>query len=402
VRLPALPQRLTLSSLPRPSRPLIMLVVLLGLGVFEAPAMVARLTRWGYTVHRLGYSDFGQYYLWARIGWHDGWSQLYDLAVQRREWQALGGVNAIVWWPNIDPPPQAWLAAPFALLPFPMAFAAWMALILAAFLITWRLVSPGQGLARWAYLAAALVAFPVIFGLALGQALVLVAASVTAGWWFLKRGQQVAAGLVMLGVVLKPQLALLVPLALLVAGYRRTFQVWALGMAALAVLSIASLGPDGLSAYLGRLAQAASANPAWAPLPLSAAGLLGGQGLLIRGVALVIGLLTLLITRLRWHSNVDGAVATGLVGSMLVTPYVHEPDLAILLLAAAIFLHMLVPAWQRGLLVALYLVLTVILMTGDKGAWLILLGDVVVIIELVWLASLSLPVKRREATAIAA
>src|SRR6266849_10841021 len=83
------------------------------------------LVRWGIYLHRPGYTDFGDYYLYASMGLHHGWNTLYHLAVEQQEWQALGGMAVLPFYPMIYPPPLAWLIAPFALLPLRLAFAIW-------------------------------------------------------------------------------------------------------------------------------------------------------------------------------------------------------------------------------------------------------------------------------------
>src|SRR5207245_3167721 len=230
------------------ARPAAWLVALLTLGLVEVPVALARMASWGYTVHRLVYSDFRQYFLWSRIGLHAGWNHLYDLSIQRQEWQALGGAGSIQWWPVIEPPAIAWLVAPLALLPFPIAFAAWMMLIVAAFILTARLVAPGTGLVRWTYPAAALAAYPAMYALMLGQSVILVAASVAGSWWLLRRGREIEAGLVLLVILLKPNIALLVPVGLLVAGYRRAFLVWWSGAVVLVIATLLILGTNALTA----------------------------------------------------------------------------------------------------------------------------------------------------------
>jgi hypothetical protein len=351
--------------------------------------VLAHLAGWGYTWRRLGYSDFGQYFLWSRIGLDAGWNHLYDLTIQRQEWQALGGAASIVWWPIIEPPAIAWLVAPLALLPLPIAFAAWMTLILAAFALMTRLVAPGTGLVRWTYVAAALAAYPVMFALLLGQSVILVAASVAASWWLLRRGRELEAGLVLVLILLKPNIALLVPVGLLVAGYRRAFLVWLSGAAVLFIATVLSLGTDGLSAYLARLPDALAVARDWAPANLSFSQLIGGT-LPARALELALALGVLRIIRVQRQRGPDLVVATGLLGSMLLTPYVHIPDLTVVLLAAAIFLHTNPTPRQRRLLAVLYVALVAILWTPDPWQLRLLLGGLIVLTELAWLASIYL------------
>ncbi len=371
-------------------RPRIAAPVFLALALLQLPILVAAVANWGYTWRRLGYSDFGQYYLWARIGLHAGWNRLYDLAAQRHEWLALGGPNAIVWYTNIHTPPQAWLVAPLALLPLPVAFACWMVVIAAAFLLTWRLVAPGRGLTRWAYLAAALAASPVMVGLMLGQALVLVGAAVAASWWLLRRRRDALAGLVLVLIVLKPQLAWLVPLALLAAGYRRAFAVWGAASAVLAALVAISLGPDGLAAYFARLSHASGGGPEFSSGSLTLPGLLGEVPLVItvQGIIIVLTLWTAFRHR---GEKPDIPIVTALLGCLLVTPYLHPPDLTILLLAAAIFLHARSSWWQTLLLISAYFLIfqfVWFVFVGDTGVPHLATSVLLIMVELAWFASI--------------
>jgi hypothetical protein len=47
---------------------------------------------WGHNIlRRPGYSDSGQFYLYARRGIHRGWNTLYDVAAQKPIWIGMGG-----------------------------------------------------------------------------------------------------------------------------------------------------------------------------------------------------------------------------------------------------------------------------------------------------------------------
>src|SRR6202011_218023 len=115
------------------------------------------LEDWGIVFRRPGFADFGNYYVYAQVGLHHGWNHLYDLVAQRHEWLRLGGPDVIPWFPIIYPPPLAWLVVPFTVLPLPVAFGCWTALLLGLILLTCRLVAPGPTrTSRWMVLAAML------------------------------------------------------------------------------------------------------------------------------------------------------------------------------------------------------------------------------------------------------
>src|SRR5207244_12143462 len=127
-------------------------------------------------LHRALYVDFTLYYVIARIGFHHGFGSLYDQSAQLQEWHSFWPT---FFYPEIFPPTLAWLVAPFALWPFPLALTLWTALLLVALVVTWWVCAPGF---RWpvrsAHLAVALAAAPVAFGLLLGQVVFVVAAAV--------------------------------------------------------------------------------------------------------------------------------------------------------------------------------------------------------------------------------
>src|SRR5258708_19003063 len=120
-------------------------------------------------------------------------------------------------------PPLAWLVTPLLVLPVVAALVVWTLLLLAALTWTWYLLAPGTRFARAAHLALLLGVFPVAFGIMVGQPGAWVAAAVATAWWLMRHDRPVWAGVVLSLIVLKPQLAFLVPLCLLVSRHARTF-----------------------------------------------------------------------------------------------------------------------------------------------------------------------------------
>jgi hypothetical protein len=79
-------------------------------------------------------------------------------------------------------------------------------------------------------------------------------------------------------------------------------------------------------------------------------------------------------------------VAAALIGSMLITPYLHYQDLSALLLAGAIALRGRLDGWQRGLLVVGYLLLLATSYWGwGFGLFSVVLGSTLVLTEAAWL-----------------
>jgi hypothetical protein len=294
-------------------------------------------------------NDFRLVYGAALVGWHDGYSRLYDLAAQQRTVESLGAY----WSPYLNPPPLAWLGTAFLPLPFDVAVAGWTVLVAGALVVAWLLVAPGGGLSRAAHLALFVGLFPAAFGVMVGQPVALVAALVAASWWLAHRRQPVAAGAVLSLTAIKPQLALLVPLCLLVAGHRRMFVAWAGASAVMAVVALVLLGPDGLQRYREVLSLASQ----WEPTRRYAiAGPLGLGPQVYVVEAIVVGVATVAAWRRRGVGT-ELPIATGIVASLLFTPYVGFQDFAMLVVAAWLVLRAGATSFQLGLMVAGYALL---------------------------------------------
>src|SRR2546422_9288690 len=212
------------------------LVALAGVGLVA----LHNLTGWiPFAINRPFEGAFAAYYAFTRTGLHAGFGHLYDVAAQRQEWQALG---PLLWYPAVSPPPLAFLLAPLAVLPFPVAYAIWNLLLGIGVLVTWRLLAPGSRWQRSMQLGVALALPLVAFPLLLGQVVMLLGATLALGWWCLRRGSPILAGVVLTLIAVKPQLAFMVPLALLAGLHVRAAIAWASATAALAVVPLAALG----------------------------------------------------------------------------------------------------------------------------------------------------------------
>lgn len=273
------------------------------------------------------HNDFTFYYAAARIGLAHGWGSIYNLGLQQAQLNAMGsGITIAELARYISPPPVAWLALPFTAVPFPVAYWIWSALLVIALAAVCRLAAPGEGWMRWIFLAAAIGWLPVIYSLQLGQPGIFVALGVAVSYALL-RDRPIWAGAALGAVVLKPQLALLVPLALLAARRDRAFLSSVAVLALLGVASAIALGSSGVTEYLSRL-NFASSVPVNRELTL--AYVLGDAA---RPLQIFIAGWTMIIIYRSRHLGVEWAFALALIGGMLATPYVHLDDLVMLGLA---------------------------------------------------------------------
>ena len=296
------------------------------------------------------HNDFTFYYAAARIGLAHGWPSIYDLQLQQAELDAIGsGIKIAELARYISPPPVAWSALPLTVLPFPFAYWTWSALLLIALALTWRLASPGRGPWRLGHFAAAIGWLPVIYGLQLGQPGVFVALGVAACYALLKAERPFWAGIALGALALKPQLAFLVPAALLLSGQNRAFWGSVLALGLLAGASAIALGPNGVAAYEARLSFAAGVP---VNRELTLAPLIGSLAL-TRVIQAGIGLWALLLAnRLRRRGH-EWILVPALVGGLLASPYLHLDDLVMLGLAGWVYLRTSPRGWTLGFVLAL-------------------------------------------------
>jgi hypothetical protein len=349
-------------------------VILIGFDVWAAAATYISQ----YAVR----NDFRLVYGAAKVGIESGYSHLYDLAAQKSAIESLGpDFNP---QPFISPPPLAWLATPFLALPFAAAVVVWTLVLLAALGWTWYLLAPGTSLAKAALLALLLGVFPVAFGVMVGQPGPLAAAAVATAWWLIRRGHPVWAGLALSAIILKPQLALLVPVCLLVSGHAKTFGAWLVATLVIGLVALALLGPDGLARYRDVLAQ--TQTPAWdITRRYSISGPLGlGPILTVTQVAVVA--VALLAAWRRRGGGPDLPMAAGIVGTLLATPYLGFQDFLMLIVAGWLVLRGGATTWQLALMVVGYALLELALVVLAIP---ILLAEALLLASLAWPATTS-------------
>jgi hypothetical protein len=321
-------------------------------------------------------NDFRLIYGAALTGLNDGYSHLYDLAAQKTSVDGLG--SGFYWSPFLNPPPLAWLATPLTALPFNVAVWVWTLLVFGALLLTWYLLAPGNArLTRLAYLALWLGVFPTAFGLLVGQPVALVAAAVAASWWLSERNRPVWAGIALAAIAVKPQIAMLVPLCLLVTGHTRTFVTWLAATGLLAVLALAMLGQDGLARYRDALALASQ----WEPTRRYAMSGLIGLGPQLYALQAVIVAITVAAA---WRIRKAGPglpIAVGILGSLLFTPYVGFQDFAMLFVAGWLLLRSQASAWQLGILFAGFILLELVLVFPPV---LVLIAEMSLLLSFLW------------------
>ena len=282
------------------------------------------------------HNDFTFYYAAARIGLAHGWSSIYDLTLQQAQLDAMGsGIKIAELARYISPPPVAWMAVPFTVIPYEAGYVVWSALLLLALAATWFLAAPGAGRSRVVHLIAAIAWVPVIYALQLGQPGLFVALGVAGSYVLLRGGREFLAGLALGVLVLKPQLGFLIPLTLLVSGRYRAFAGAAVVLGALALASAINVGPDGIATYQERLNFAAGV-PVNRELTLAP---LIGDLTVTRVVQALIVVWALVLAFVLRRRTWEWPYVVGILGGLLASPYLHLDDLVMLGLAMWLYLR---------------------------------------------------------------
>jgi alpha-1,2-mannosyltransferase len=294
--------------------------------------------------------DFHTYEAAARIGLQQGWTDIYDQGVVAMMQKVL--VPTQHTQPFLSTPPVAWIVSWLTPFPYPVSLALWAALMLLVFAGALALTTSYRGPARALAVGAALVPWWVLTAVYVGQVAPLIAATVLISWRLLRDDRDIAAGLVLVAILLKPNTALLAPLALLAMGRIRAFSAWFVAAAIVVGVSLMTIGPHGTSAYLfdlGHLPSGASS------LTLHDAFGLGGiAATAVRGLIVIAAMVGAYWMRARPGL----ALALAVLASLLIAPYLHGSDLCLLVSAGWIVWHELpTPAW-RVWLAALWVIAT--------------------------------------------
>jgi len=290
-------------------------------------------------------SDFSLYFGAARIGLQHGFSHIYDLGLQHAEFYRIHPPSDRFDSETIyvTPPPMAWLIVLLTPLGYGLAFYVWLALLIVAyFAVGWWALGMEERVARAAMLLVGAITYPFLISIRYGQVAILMGLAVLAAWALLRRGRPLAAGAVLSVLFVKPQVAHLVPVALLVWGARRTALAAAGGVAALLAVSLLSLGAAGVAAWrtdLG-LENVNVTNQVWTP------ALLVGIGWAAYTYELAAAAAVVLVAWLRRGRDLEPVLAAALAGSLIAAPYHHSPDSFALVIAFWIAVAGRPPRWQ--------------------------------------------------------
>ena len=276
-------------------------------------------------------------YVAAEAGLRYGWSKIYNLDILRQLSAGFPAPQNTI-HPGgtfINPPLLAWLWTPLVIFPEPVAYLIWTVLGAGALVWAWHLAAPFGGLGKLAMLFAGLALWPVMEAFYFGQPTAFVLALVATSWWLMRRDRMVWAGVALaVATTLKPQVVVMVPLCLLAAGQVRPIIAYAASGVLIAAVSALSLGATGLRDFWQTLQwiQTDAGHRFFTPAYLF------GTGPLLYAV-LALSAIACLFVAWRRRDDLDVVFATGLLGSLMVSFHLHQPDYSNLLLAAWLVLR---------------------------------------------------------------
>lgn len=277
--------------------------------------------------------DFINYFSGAYLTLHQRVAEIYHWRPYHAFQESLVGA-----WvsPNYNysyPPVTLVLTLPFGALPYVPALGAWLVTGWYAFFSALRLATPNA-------LLLALAAPAVFVNAYCGHTGAWTAAFLGGGLCLLER-RPVMAGVLFGLQAFKPQLALMVPIALLAGGHWRAIVSAAVTVAVLATASLALIGWDGWRAFLDlipllRNVVMGEAEHRNVSVFMLASGL--GMGLTAAyATQMMTALLMAALVAYAWFKDAPAPTrnAAVLIGVLLATPYLQDYDLVFVAFIAA-------------------------------------------------------------------
>ena len=267
--------------------------------------------------------DFHTYVAAGKVAVDHGWSSVYNTEVVGLQQKAL--VPDQVAQPFLSPPTVAFIVIPLTYLPYNVAYVVWAMFLFACLgaALVWASIS--RGLSRWIAVIGALAPWWVMHSVDVGQVVPLVAAGTVVAWRLNRERHDVLAGIALGAILLKPNTAILVPFALLFAARFKTFATWAGVVALVVILSTLVIGPQGISEYVTQLR---------GPLPkgaddLTLHGALSATGAFAAVLRIVI-IAAVMAAAVRLRESPGLVIPIAVVGSLVISPYLHASDLCML------------------------------------------------------------------------
>lgn len=236
------------------------------------------------------------------------------------------------------PPTFQMIQSVFSLLSYKISLVAFLAATTGLLLLVCQQIT---GRWRWAI---CLILVPVSLNNAFyGQDAALMAALIGVSLFCLERGRYMLAGIAIGLLAIKPQVAVLIPLALIAAGYWRALASAVVTTLLIAGLSVFLLGVSTWEAFWAQVPLAAAAldqgPDAWAKMISVYGGLrvLGAEQMAAMAAQAAVGVIAAVCVWTAWRCTFEMAVRSAVLvgGILLTTPFAQSCDLTLLIVPCA-------------------------------------------------------------------
>jgi hypothetical protein len=275
-------------------------------------------------------NDFISFWAAGKLVLEGNATAAYDMAAHGQvEASGVPGYKATNPFPY--PPPFLIAVAPFAAFAPPIAQLLWTAM---TGMLFWLAVRP------WVPMRVFLSHPPNLITAIVGQSSFLTGALI-AGGMRLVSSRPWLSGAILGLTVIKPQLALLVPVALAAGGYWRALAAAAASATGLLALALLLFGTEAFEGFFTLLPFYSEAMEAakWPWVKFGSLYALVRQAGAANGAALAIhalpALLATIATFVAWRRDAAAKIPILLTGCLLVSPYILTYDLALLVVATA-------------------------------------------------------------------
>jgi hypothetical protein len=278
----------------------------------------------------------------------------YDIAAHRALELTVAPGTGLMPFPY--PPPFLLFVAPFALASFAFAFMLWDLAGAAFYLFAGRRVAPAMYV---------LANPPVLVAMMIGQSSMLTSGILILGLTLV--GSAPFLGGAALGLlIIKPQLALMLPVAMLAGRKWRTIAGALLSSVGLLLLALLLLGAESYRGFVAILPTYAGfmehGSWDWATVasPFGFARYFGASASAAMTLHLAVALAAAAVTATAWAKDWEQKVAILAAASLLATPYLFTYDAILLLIPAGV----LIRQQQFGRLAILWALTTLPVLTG--------------------------------------
>lgn len=263
-------------------------------------------------------------------------SAAYDWKVHKARQMSITRQTDEGYYPWPYPPPYLLVAQALALGPYVLSFLAWIAVTLALQVWAATRVAGTSRVIPW------ILGTPPTFINAYVAHTGFLVASLMGGALAVLETSPVIAGILFGCLSFKPQLGLLVPIALIAGGYWRTIGAATATIACIVLATLPIVGVDAWTAFatqLDRVTQIFRNNNTELRMLISVYGVgrvlgLSHSAALIPQVAIALSLAIGIAILWRSHANFNIKAAGLIVASLLASPYLYVYDLPLLTMAA--------------------------------------------------------------------